>query len=239
MKNEKISIDLNNIVDLYIRVSTSEQAEEGYSVAEQEERLRNYCAAYNYTIHAVHIDPGFSGASLNRPGIKKVMDDVEHGRCKKVIVWKLDRLSRSQKDTLILLEDVFLANDCHFISLLESFDTSTPFGRCIVGILATFAQMERENIKMRTMMGRQARIKEGHFHGSRCPTGYTFKYSPDGTLLSNDLEVNPYAAKLVHEAYRLFLAWFQHQLHCRPYGIYLWLCFIRLGAQYRYSPPIK
>lgn len=85
MKNEKISIDLNNIVDLYIRVSTSEQAEEGYSVAEQEERLRNYCAAYNYTIHAVHIDPGFSGASLNRPGIKKVMDDVEHGRCKKVI----------------------------------------------------------------------------------------------------------------------------------------------------------
>ena len=121
MKNEKISIDLNNIVDLYIRVSTSEQAEEGYSVAEQEERLRNYCAAYNYTIHAVHIDPGFSGASLNRPGIKKVMDDVEHGRCKKVIVWKLDRLSRSQKDTLILLEDVFLANDCHFISLLESF----------------------------------------------------------------------------------------------------------------------
>lgn len=206
MKNEKISIDLNNIVDLYIRVSTSEQAEEGYSVAEQEERLRNYCAAYNYTIHAVHIDPGFSGASLNRPGIKKVMDDVEHGRCKKVIVWKLDRLSRSQKDTLILLEDVFLANDCHFISLLESFDTSTPFGRCIVGILAAFAQMERENIKMRTMMGRQARIKEGHFHGSRCPTGYTFKYSPDGTLLSNDLEVNPYAAKLVQEAYRLFLA---------------------------------
>lgn len=150
------SIDINNVVDLYIRVSTSEQAEEGYSVAEQEERLRSYCAAYNYTINAVHVDPGFSGASLDRPAIKKVMYDVEHGRCKKVIVWKLDRLSRSQKDTLILLEDVFLANDCNFISLMESFDTSTPFGRCIVGILAAFAQMERENIKIRTMMGRQA-----------------------------------------------------------------------------------
>ena len=155
------AIDFNNVVDLYIRVSTSEQAEEGYSVAEQEERLRSYCAAYNYTINAVHVDPGFSGASLDRPAIKKVMSDVEHGRCKKVIVWKLDRLSRSQKDTLILLEDVFLANDCNFISLMESFDTSTPFGRCIVGILAAFAQMERENIKIRTMMGRQARIQIG------------------------------------------------------------------------------
>lgn len=71
------SIDINNVVDLYIRVSTSEQAEEGYSVAEQEERLRSYCAAYNYTINAVHVDPGFSGASLDRPAIKKVMYDVE------------------------------------------------------------------------------------------------------------------------------------------------------------------
>ena len=199
------AIDFNNVVDLYIRVSTSEQAEEGYSVAEQEERLRSYCAAFNYIINAIHIDPGFSGASLDRPGIKKVMYDVEHGRCKKVIVWKLDRLSRSQKDTLILLEDVFLANDCNFISLMESFDTSTPFGRCIVGILAAFAQMERENIKIRTMMGRQARIRDGHFHGSRCPLGYKFQYASDGTLLSNDLVVDPYTSKLVQEVYRLSL----------------------------------
>ena len=156
---------LDNVVDLYIRVSSTEQAEEGYSVGEQEARLRNYSAAMGYTIHAVHVDPGFSGASLHRPGIQRVIEDVNNGSCKKVIVWKLDRLSRSQKDTLILLEDVFLANDCHFISLMESFDTSTPFGRCIVGILAAFAQMERENIKLRTTMGRQARIRAGHFHG--------------------------------------------------------------------------
>lgn len=197
---------LDNVVDLYIRVSSTEQAEEGYSVGEQEARLRNYSAAMGYTIHAVHVDPGFSGASLHRPGIQRVIEDVNNGSCKKVIVWKLDRLSRSQKDTLILLEDVFLANDCHFISLMESFDTSTPFGRCIVGILAAFAQMERENIKLRTTMGRQARIRAGHFHGSHAPIGYKFERTADGTLLSNDLVVDPYASILIKEVYQLFLS---------------------------------
>lgn len=191
---------LDNIVDLYIRVSTSEQAEEGYSLGEQEARLRSYCDAYGYIINAVHIDPGFSGATLERPGIKQVIKDVRSGKCKKVIVWKLDRLSRAQKDTLILLEDVFLANDCSFVSLMESFDTGTPVGRCIVGILAAFSQMERENIKIRTAMGRQARIKQGYFHGSHAPIGYKFAEG------SNNLIIDQYAAKMVREVFRLFLS---------------------------------
>ena len=189
-----------NMVDLYVRVSSTEQAEEGYSLEEQEARLRSYCEAYSYTIHAVHIDPGFSGANLERPGIKKVINDVRSGACKKVIVWKLDRLSRSQKDTMILLEDVFLANDCAFVSMTESFDTSTPAGRCVVGILASFAQMERENIRIRTTIGRQARVKQGYFHGSHSPIGYKFAAG------SNDLLVDAYASKLVKEAFRRFLS---------------------------------
>lgn len=197
---------MTDTADLYIRVSTAEQADEGYSVGEQEERLRNYCSAMGIPVHAVHTDPGISGATLDRPGIRQVISDVETGRCSKVIVWKLDRLSRSQKDTLVLLEDVFLANGCSFVSLMESFDTSTPFGRCIVGILAAFAQMERENIKARTMMGKLARIKEGHFHGSHAPVGYRFQTSQDGALISNDLSVDPYAAGLVREVFRLFLS---------------------------------
>lgn len=191
---------LENVVDLYIRVSTTDQADEGYSVGEQEARLRSYCQAYGYIINAVHIDPGFSGATLERPGIKNVIKDVRSGKCKKVIVWKLDRLSRSQKDTLVLLEDVFLANNCNFVSLTENFDTSTPLGRCIVGILSAFAQMERENLKIRTAMGRVARIKQGHFHGSHAPVGYKFIAG------SNDLIVDQYAAKLVREVFQRFLA---------------------------------
>lgn len=191
---------LENIVDLYVRVSSTEQAEEGYSLEEQEARLRSYCTAYGYTIHAVHIDPGFSGANLDRPGIKKVINDVRSGACKKVIVWKLDRLSRSQKDTMILLEDVFQANDCAFVSMTESFDTSTPAGRCVVGILASFAQMERENIRIRTTIGRQARVKQGYYHGSHAPIGYKFAAG------SNDLIIDAYASKLVKEVFRRFLS---------------------------------
>lgn len=191
-------LSLDNVVDLYIRVSTTEQAEEGYSVGEQEERLRSYCSAYGYNIHAVHIDAGFSGASLDRPAIQKVIYDVKHGLCKKVIVWKLDRLSRSQKDTLILLEDVFLAHGCNFISLMESFDTSTPFGRCIVGILAAFAQMERENIKMRTMMGIQAGLKAGYFYAPKAPIGYIFQENSDH---KRELVIDAHWSRMIKELY--------------------------------------
>jgi site-specific DNA recombinase len=194
------NLTTENIVDLYIRVSTLEQAEEGYSVAAQETKLRAYCIAMNYTIFNVHIDPGYSGASINRPAVKKLISDVQSGKIGKVIVWKLDRLSRSQKDTMVLLEDIFLANNCHFVSLMESFDTSTPFGRAIVGILAAFAQLERENIKERTTLGRQARIKKGYYHGSHAPIGYQFKQG------SNDLIVDEYSSGLVREVYQLFLS---------------------------------
>lgn len=191
---------IEEMVDLYVRVSTIEQAEEGYSVEEQESRLRAYCSAMGYTIYNVHIDPGFSGSSLDRPGIKKVISDVQTGKVRKVLVWKLDRLSRSQKDTMVLLEDVFLANNCNFVSLRESFDTSTPFGRAIVGILAAFAQLERENIKERTALGRQARIKKGYFHGSHAPLGYKFKPG------SNDLIIDEFSAGMIREVFSLFLS---------------------------------
>ena len=189
-----------DLCDLYIRVSTTEQAMEGYSVAEQENRLRQYCAAMGFKIHKVHIDAGYSGASLDRPGIKEVINDVRTHLVRRVIVWKLDRLSRSQKDTLIMLEDVFLANNCNFISMMESFDTSTAFGRAIVGILAAFAQLERENIKERTTMGRQARLADGHYNSSRPPLGYGFLPN------CNDLQVVPYEAVIVHEIFDAFLS---------------------------------
>ena len=65
------TFNLENVADLYIRVSTTEQAEEGYSVGEQEARLRSYCDAMGFIVNAVHIDPGYSGATLDRPGINR------------------------------------------------------------------------------------------------------------------------------------------------------------------------
>lgn len=187
-------------VALYIRVSTQEQAKEGYSIGEQEKRLRSYCEAMQWDIFKVYVDPGYSGGDTNRPGLQDLMRDVKAGLIDKVVVYKLDRLSRSQKDTLILIEDVFLTNNVDFVSMSESFDTATPVGRAVLGLLAVFAQLERDQIKERMGMGKEARAKEGKWGGgSSVPIGY--EYNPATQLLT----VNEYEKMQVLEAVDLFL----------------------------------
>ena len=137
---------------LYIRVSTLEQAQEGYSVGEQRERLIAYCKAQDWLIADIYVDGGYTGSNLNRPGIQKLMSETE--KFDVVLVYKLDRLSRSQRDTLYLIEEIFRPNKVDFVSMQESFDTSSPFGKAMIGLLAVFAQLEREQIKERTWMGR-------------------------------------------------------------------------------------
>lgn len=173
------------IVALYIRVSTQEQANEGYSIGEQTERLHKYADAMQWRVYDTYIDGGFTGADTNRPALQKMIRDIEAGYINKVVVYKLDRLSRSQRDTLMLIEDIFLKNNCDFVSMNENFDTSTPFGRAMIGILAVFAQLEREQIKERMNMGKVARAKSGKYFGGRFPFGYD---SVNGELVINDFE---------------------------------------------------
>lgn len=173
-------------VILYLRVSTNFQAEEGYSIEIQKEKLLAYCKAHDLIVVAIVTDPGFSGSTLERPGIQRVIHEVEQGNTDMVLVYKLDRLSRSQKDTLWLIEDCFLPNGVDFASMQESLDTSTPFGRAMVGILSVFAQLERENIKERTFGGRVERAKDGFWHGGGFhPIGYDYI---DGELVVNQQE---------------------------------------------------
>ena len=172
-------------VYIYIRVSTQDQAE-GYSIGEQKERLLAFCKAKGWIVVKIFIDPGHSGSTLKRPGMEAMIKAVETGDADVVLVYKLDRLSRSQKDTLFLIEDVFLPSGTDFVSMQESFDTSTYFGRAMVGILSVFAQLEREQIKERTLMGRYGRAKEGLWHGSGThPIGYDYI---DGQLVINEAE---------------------------------------------------
>ncbi|MGN0134622.1 MAG: recombinase family protein, partial [Anaerotignum sp.] len=173
----------------YIRVSTQEQALEGYSIDAQKERLTSYCKAKGWTLSAEYIDGGFSGSNLERPQMQKLISDISLGLFDGVLVYKLDRLSRSQKDTLYLIEDVFLKNNISFVSLNENFDTSTPFGRAMIGILSVFAQLEREQIKERTRMGLEERIKKGHHH-SYAPFGYR--------LTESGLEIHPAGSRLLY-----------------------------------------
>lgn len=174
------------MIAIYVRVSTSEQAKSGYSVGEQIDRLKSYCKALGYKNPKVYNDAGFSGAKIDRPALSFLINDVKAKKIEKVLVYKLDRLSRSQKDTLMLIEDIFLKNGCDFVSISENFDTSTPLGRAMIGILAVFAQLEREQIKERMSMGREARAKQGKYTGSWLhPIGYDYI---DGELKVNDFE---------------------------------------------------
>lgn len=163
---------------IYIRVSTQEQVE-NYSIEVQEERLEAFCKAKNWDIYNTYIDGGYSGATIDRPDLKRMLNDLSD--IDVVVVYKLDRLSRSQKDTLELIEDHFLKKNVDFVSVTETLDTSTPFGKAMLGILSVFAQLERETIAERMRMGHIKRAENGlrGMGGDYDPAGYTRK---DGLL---------------------------------------------------------
>ena len=92
---------------LYIRVSTDAQFEEGYSVEAQKEMLEGYCRSKGIRRFEFYIDGGFTGSNIDRPEMRRLIEEVKASQVSQVVVYKLDRLSRSQKDTLYLIEDVF------------------------------------------------------------------------------------------------------------------------------------
>ena len=172
-------------VAIYIRVSTDAQVEEGYSVDFQKESLTSYCLSRGWKNIAYYIDGGWSGSNIERPEMQRLIEDSKEGKISAVVIYKLDRLSRSQKDTLYLIEDVFIPNNVDFISTTEALDTSTPMGRAMIGILAAFAQLERENIRIRTRMGMKERVKEGYWMGGgKIPFGYDYDKDA-GVLIPN------------------------------------------------------
>lgn len=192
-------MEKNTIVAIYARVSSQDQVDEGYSIEEQQRRLKALAEARDWTVYKTYVDPGFSGSNIDRPAIQALITDAKNHKFDMVMIYKLDRLSRSQKDTMYILEDVLLPNNVDLLSISESFDTSTPFGRAMIGILSVFAQLERENIRERTTMGRRARISKGYNHSSSPALGYTFK---EGT---NNLIKNPYEALIVKDIFDWFV----------------------------------
>lgn len=201
-KDLKKNLQARNVlkVALYVRVSSQEQADEGYSIGEQTERLKKYAEAMGYEVYKIYVDPGYSGSNMDRPGLSDMVKDVEAGRIDSVIVYKLDRLSRSQFDTLFLIEKIFLPNGTDFVSMTENFSTNSPLGRAMIGFLAVFAQLEKDKLNERTIMGKEARAKEGKWGGgSSEPIGYD--YNPVNELL----EINEYERLQILEAVDLFL----------------------------------
>lgn len=187
------------VAAIYIRVSTDYQAEEGYSIDAQKEQLTAYCVSKGIKNYDYYIDGGWSGSNIDRPEMQRLIKDAKGEKISHVIVYKLDRLSRSQKDTLYLIEDVFNPHGVDFVSLNESMDTSTPMGRLMLGILSAFAQLERENIRLRTRMGMKERVKTGLWMGGgRIPYGYDYD-KIKGVLVPNK------DAEKVRQIYKLYI----------------------------------
>lgn len=182
----------------YARVSTDNQLE-NYSIEEQTERLKAYCAAKDWILVQTYVDGGYSGGNTDRPALQQMLEEIRKGKIDAVVVYKLDRLSRSQKDTLTLIEDELLSHGTDFVSINENFDTSTPFGRAMIGILSVFAQLEKDQITERFTMGRIGRSKAGYFHGGgNAPTGYDY--------VDGELVINEYEAQQVRKVFNMFLA---------------------------------
>lgn len=190
-----------NKVALYVRVSTTSQLEEGYSIEEQKAKLESYCDIKDWHVYKVYTDGGFSGSTTERPALEQLIKDAQSKLFDTVLVYKLDRLSRSQKDTLYLIEDVFLKNNIEFVSLLENFDTSTPFGRAVIGLLSVFAQLEREQIKERMQLGKLGRAKAGKSM-MWAKTSYGYNYDKE----TGSMTINEYEALAVKEIFTSYLA---------------------------------
>jgi len=157
----------------YIRVSTDEQVENGYSLQLQRERTTAQIMAKGWKLYRVYEDSGQSGGKLNRPALNEMLVDITNGKIQIVVIYKLDRLSRKQRDTMFLIEDVFLMRNVEILSISESLDTSTPAGRAMIGMLSVFSQLERDTITERLSGGRKQKAKTGGYSGGNPPIGYT------------------------------------------------------------------
>ncbi len=163
-------------VAIYARVSVSEGLEKEFnSIDAQREACTAYVASQRGSgwtaIPDSYDDGGFTGANTDRPGFQRLLADVQAGKVNVVAVYKIDRLSRSLLDFTQLLE-VFRRHNVAFVSVTQSFDTSTPMGRMVVSLLATFAQFERETTSERVRDKMRATRRKGMWTGGRPPLGY-------------------------------------------------------------------
>ena len=154
-------------VAIYARVSTIEQAEEGYSIGEQERILREYADEHNLEVYDVYSDRGISGKDImHRPALKQMLQSAEKNEFDMVLVWKINRLSRKLSDILKIVE-LFEKNSISFKSHSEPFETNTPAGKMQFQMMASIGEFERGTIAQNVKMGMLARAKEGKWCGNK------------------------------------------------------------------------
>ena len=183
-------------VALYVRVSTEDQAREGYSLDAQERRLIGYCTLRELEIVDIYRDEGFSGTNTGRPEYQRMMAEMD--RWDAVMVVKMDRIHRNSVNFTKMMDE-FSCNGKQFISLTDKFDTGTAMGRFVMDIIQRMAQLESEQIgeRVKTAMTQKAESGDGPM-GSPAPYGY--RYS-NGELVIVEAE-----AEVVRRIFELYQA---------------------------------
>jgi site-specific DNA recombinase len=192
------SIDPDKVA-MYIRWSTEDQGD-GTTLEVQMEGCKHYALSqgWNANEDLIHIDEGYSGGSLDRPAMTRLRKAVQDGKIDCVIVFKLDRLSRSVVDTVNLVLEEW-DDLCHVKSAREPIDTTNHAGKMFFYMLVSYAEWERNVIRERTWSGRLKRAQEGRNPGFNAPYGYRVGETP-GTL-----EIIPSEAQIVRRMYQMYL----------------------------------
>lgn len=182
-------------VAIYVRVSTDEQRDNGYSIDSQIRMLKEYCEKKEYSIIDIYNDAGYSGKNLNRPAMQKLIQDIEKGKIDKLVAIKTDRLTREGFDGYWLL------NYCEKYGVkieltLEPFDISTANGEMMFGMNLIFGQRERKEIGARTKRGLEEMAIQKK-HPAKAPYGYTRNRE------TGHLEINPIESVVVKEIFEL------------------------------------
>jgi len=185
---------------IYVRVSTEEQAKEGFSIRAQQEKLKDFIRIKDWELYDIYIDEGISGKNItDRPDVNRLITDVIQKKIQNVLVFKIDRLTRSTRD-LINLMDLFRENGCAFNSLMESIDTQTASGRMFVKIIGIFAEFERENLIERVSVANEKKAREGYLNSS-----YIVPYGYSREIGNRDLSTNEEESEIIKEIFLLYL----------------------------------
>ncbi|NRS20649.1 recombinase family protein [Brevibacillus sp. HB1.4B] len=203
-------------VVLYVRVSTDEQAKEGFSIPAQRERLRAFCLSQGWEIVEEYIEEGWSAKDIQRPQMQRLLKDLKKGNFDMVLVYRLDRLTRSVLDLYLLLQ-TFDKYEVSFRSATEVYDTSTAMGRLFITLVAALAQWERENLAERVKFGIEQMIDQGMKPGGHSPFGYHFDKNFNCTIIEQE-------AKFVTKIYEWYsegygyraIADMLNELHVKP-----------------------
>ncbi|UGB31664.1 recombinase family protein [Metabacillus sp. B2-18] len=193
---------------IYARVSTEEQAKEGYSISAQKQKLKAFCISQGWQVEGLYVDEGISAKDMNRPQLQQMIKDIEDEKIECVLVYRLDRLTRSVLDLYKLL-DIFDKHNCKFKSATEVYDTTTAMGRMFITIVAALAQWERENTGERIAFGFAEKARQGKYPLNFRPIGY------DLDLKTSKLTINKAEAKTIRLIFDMYLQGYSANRLCR------------------------